>query len=414
MLIRSRIVAPVSREAIEDGAVLIDGNRISALGRWKDLSTAGGPVVDLGNSILLPGLVNAHCHLDYTDMAGFLPPMRFPNWVMGIISCKAEWSYSEYAQSWIRGARMLARTGTTTVADIEAVPELLPEVWTATPLRVASFLEITCVRRHRESREIVHEAADRMRSLAPPRGFVGLSPHALYSTSPPLLELIGEEGRRENWRMTMHIAESPEEYEMYVDRSGGLFDWLGRQRDMSDCGHGTPVRQLQRCGLLGENLLAVHANYLQPADVKLLAQSGASVVHCPRSHSYFGYDPFPYKKLAAAGVNLCLGTDSLASVNRVHGNKPELNLFAEMALFSLKNPGVPPWDIIKMATVNGAKALGLTGRVGELSPGAFADWIAIPHPGGKTDIGEAILNHWQDVSASMIDGLWVVEPSIAG
>lgn len=408
MLIRSRMVVPVVRETIENGAVYVRGNSIGAIGRWKDLSYLDGPVIDVGDSILLPGLVNSHCHLDYTDMAGFLPPTHFSNWVKGMIAHKADWSYTEYAQSWLNGARMLVRTGVTTVADIEAVPELLPEVWTATPLRVASFIELTCVRHRQHLAEIVHDAGDLVRSLKPVRGFMGYSPHALYSTSAPLLELIGEEARRDHKHLTMHVSESPEEFEMYTNGSGSLFDWLKRQRDMSDCGGGTPVRQLQRCGLLGENMLAVHANYLQPGDIKLLSDTGTSVAHCPRSHSYFDYAPFLYKKLVAAGVNVCLGTDSLASVNRVLGNKPELNLFAEMAVFSLKNPEIEPFDIIKMATVNGARALGMHGLIGELSPNSHADLIAVPFNGKKSGVYDAIVNNWKDVTVSMIDGEWLM------
>ena len=111
--------------------------------RWRDQTVpVGEPVVDLGETVLLPGLVNAHCHLDYTDMAGEIAPTRFfTDWIKTITAAKAGKIYADFAQSWLRGAQMLLRTGTTTVADIEAVPELLPEVWRATPLRVFSFLE---------------------------------------------------------------------------------------------------------------------------------------------------------------------------------------------------------------------------------------------------------------------------------
>src|ERR1700690_2231030 len=138
MLLRARIVLPISSPAIADGAVLISGNHVAAVGAWRDLSYAAtGLVKDLGDSVLLPGLVNAHCHLDYTDMAGKVPPQKsFVDWIKLITTAKAEWNYSEYAESWLRGAGMLVRTGTTTVADFEAVPELLPDVWTATTLRV--------------------------------------------------------------------------------------------------------------------------------------------------------------------------------------------------------------------------------------------------------------------------------------
>jgi len=108
---------------------------------------AAEKVLDLGEVILLPGLVNAHCHLDYTGMAGeFLPPKSFTDWIKLITAAKGGWTYSDFAQSWLNGAQMLLRNGTTTVADFENVPELLPEVWNATPLRVFSFLEMTGVK----------------------------------------------------------------------------------------------------------------------------------------------------------------------------------------------------------------------------------------------------------------------------
>ena len=105
---------------------------------------------------------------------------------------------------------------------------------------------------------------------------------------------------------------------------------------------GTPLAQVERCGLLGEKFLAIHANYLLPADIQALARSGSSVVHCPRSHAYFQHQRFPCEELAAAGVNVCLGTDSLASVCLRGGRKPELNLLAEMRQFAAAHPGVAP------------------------------------------------------------------------
>src|SRR5215471_9481687 len=135
LLLRARVVLPVSRPPIENGAVLISGNRVTSVGRWKDLSRSGAEIIDLGEQVLMPGLVNAHCHLDYTNMAGLFPPPKyFSDWIKTITAAKADWSYSDFAQSWLSGARMLVKTGTTMVADIENVPLLLPEVWHATPL----------------------------------------------------------------------------------------------------------------------------------------------------------------------------------------------------------------------------------------------------------------------------------------
>jgi len=215
--------------------------------------------------------------------------------------------------------------------------------------------------------------------------------------------------RRKNWRVTMHVAESAEEFEMFARRRGPMFDWLERQRDTGDCGRGTPLEQVERCGLLGENFLAIHANYLLPSDIQALARSGSGVVHCPRSHAYFRHQRFACEELAAAGVNVCLGTDSLASVSLFQRTKPELNLFAEMRQFAAANPGAAPEAIVQMATRNGARALGWQGRVGELSPGSLADLIAIPFDGPAGESAAAIVHHPGPVTVSMIDGQWAVQ-----
>src|SRR5436189_542877 len=144
MILRARVVLPISAPPINDGAVHLIGSRIAAVSRWRDLKSQSDPAkIDLGEVVLMPGLVNAHCHLDYTLMAGQFPPPRvFSDWLKLITDTKADWSYTDYVESWSKGAQMLLRSGTTTVGDIEAVPQLLPKMWKATPLRVFSFLEM--------------------------------------------------------------------------------------------------------------------------------------------------------------------------------------------------------------------------------------------------------------------------------
>src|SRR2546426_8910194 len=119
---------------------------------------------------------------------------------------------------------------------------------------------------------------------------------------------------------------------------------------MADCGLGSPVQHLERNGCLSDNLLAVHANYLAPGDAALLGRRSVSVVHCPRSHTFFQHRRFPRKELARARVNICLGTDSLASVTKARGQAPELNLFAEMQAFAASHPDVPSEVILQMTT----------------------------------------------------------------
>ena len=148
MIIRARLVLPVARPPIEDGVVLVAGERITWVGRRAHLPPGShGEEHDLGEVALLPGLINTHCHLDYTGMAGHIPPpKRFTDWLKAIVALKNSWTVGEFAVSWRRGAEMLLRSGTTTVADIEAFPELLPGLWDTTPLRVLSFRELIQLR----------------------------------------------------------------------------------------------------------------------------------------------------------------------------------------------------------------------------------------------------------------------------
>ncbi|HEY3762799.1 MAG TPA: amidohydrolase family protein [Verrucomicrobiae bacterium] len=414
MILRARTVLPITAPSIQNGAVVVSGNKISAVGPWPEIKSKfpGEDVVDLGEMILLPGLINAHCHLDYTNMAGlWLPPKKFTDWIPRMLAAKAEWSYTDYARSWLDGAKMLLQTGTTTVGDIEATPELLPEVWDATPLRIISFLEMTGVRSKREPEKILAEALKTLHDLLHPRCSVALSPHAPYSTSPELLQLCGEVARKDILPVAIHVAESDQEFEMFTYARGEMHDWLKKNgRDNTDCGRGTPVQHLEKAGLLGKNVLAIHANYLDEDDFGLLAKRKASVVHCPRSHLYFSHQPFLLDKLVAAKVNVCLGTDSLATVTKTGKEKLALNLFEEMQLLARARPKLPPKNIARMATVNGAKALGRAGRIGQISQGAFADLIALPHKGKTRDIYETVVHHASTIAAGMIDGQWTIAP----
>jgi cytosine/adenosine deaminase-related metal-dependent hydrolase len=415
MILRARVVLPISRPPIPDGAVLITDHQVTRVGSWKDISRSTNPwstAVNLGDVALLPGLVNAHCHLDYTDMSGTVPPQKsFTDWIKLITTAKSQWNDSEFADSWLHGAQMLVRTGTTTVADFEAVPKLLPQVWSVTPLRVISFLELTGVKSRRNPRLILREALGRIKSLPPGRCRAVLAPHAPYSTVPELLRLSARTARHRKWPISIHVAESLQEFEMFMQARGELFNWLQKnERDPSDCGVGSPVQQLERAGALDKNLLAIHVNYLGERDAVLLGIKKVSVVHCPRSHAYFHHARFPFRELARAKVNVCLGTDSLATVLKKRRERVELNLFDEMRAFAAIHPRLSAEKILRMVTVNPARALGLTGDAGEISEGAFADLIAIPFAGRAADAYDAVLNHRGNVTASMIAGRWALAP----
>lgn len=395
------------RPPIADGAVQFVRGRVQAVGRWRDLRPhAVGVVRDLGEVILLPGFVNPHCHLDYTSMAGRIPPPQsFTEWIRNITGLKARWDYAEYAESWLRGAEMLRCHGATTVGDIEAVPELLPDVWSATPLRVRSFLEMTGVRSRRDPELILQEAMARRDALPDGRCRAFLSPHAPYSTPPVLLRRVAEISRQRRWPFSVHVAESAEEFQMFSEACGPMYDWLGRnQREMSDCGGWTPVERLAALGALGPRTIAIHLNYLGPRDARLLRESGTHVVHCPRSHAYFRHRDFEYAMLRDAGLNLCLGTDSLATTRPGSEAPPELSLFAEMESFGRAHPAVGPAEILSLVTVNPARALGLAERAGVLREGAWADLITIPYAGRLAGAAETIVHHHGPVRDVWING----------
>lgn len=414
MILRARTLMPVVSEPLDDGAVGIRGDRIVAVGRFRDVARiAGGTIVDFGEVVLMPGLVNAHCHLDYTSMGGHIPPTAsFTEWVKAITGLKGSWGYTEFADSWLKGARMLVRTGTTTVGDIEAVPELPGDAWPCTPLRIHSFFEMTGVRSRKEPGLILRETLDVTTTLQTgERHGVGLSPHALYSTPPQLLRLSAERARSTGCRVVTHLAESAEEYQMFTEAAGPMYDWLRRNgRDMSDCGGRSPVQRISELGVLGPHLVAVHANYLRDTDARRLGDAGVSVVHCPRSHAFFEHIAFPYDDLAAAGVNVCLGTDSLATTRRAGRDPLQLDMFAEMGLFASRHPSVSADRIVAMATAHGARALGLGAGVGELRPGLAADLIAVPFRGVPHGAAEAVVHHAGALRASMIAGQWALEP----
>jgi cytosine/adenosine deaminase-related metal-dependent hydrolase len=209
-----------------------------------------------------------------------------------------------------------------------------------------------------------------------------------------------------------HVAESAVEYQMFTFGDGEMFDWMKRSgRDMADCGLGSPVQHLERSGLLAGNVLAVHVNYVGRNDASVLARRGVKVVHCPRSHSYFRHEPFPLRRLVRAGVNVCLGTDSLATVAKMRHQLVELSMFEELRALARREPSLSARQCLRMATVNGARALGMEGQIGELAPGALADLIVVPLQGKSPPIYDRVLEHQGRVTASMIGGRWAIPPA---
>jgi aminodeoxyfutalosine deaminase len=400
MIVRARVVVPMGGEPIENAAVAIAGNQIASVGRFEDVEAShGGDVLDLGEQIVLPGLVNAHCHLDYTLLRGQIPPQKsFTDWIRAINTGKAALSEEDYVASIAAGLAEVQKFGTTTLLNLEAFPELLPRLLRPS-LRVWWCAEMIDVREQVPVQEVSVNLHDWLVAHPEWLGGFGLAPHAPFTASSQLFSAASELSRKYCAPVTTHVAESREEMQMFRDANGSLFDFLksiGRQMD--DCGGNTPLSSLMQSHAVDERWVVAHLNELTEDDFDLLA--GAKkfhIVHCPRSHTYFGHTPFELRRLRRLSFNICLGTDSLAS-------NSSLSLFSEMRELLRKEPWISPREVFAMATVNAAHAIGQADLLGRISPGFCADLIAIPAVPSGTDVFDAIVAFEGAVPWMMVDG----------
>jgi cytosine/adenosine deaminase-related metal-dependent hydrolase len=396
MIIRARMVVPMVRDPIENGAVAVNGNEIAAVGGFDEIRRRhGGEVLDLGENILLPGLINAHCHLDYTVLRGKIGPQSsFADWIRAINSAKAKLNDDAYITSIEAGFAEAQRFGTTSIANLTAVPKLVGSI--TEPIRTWWFGELIDVRAPEKAEQIVDDAVEDLRS-AP---HWGLAPHAPFTASARLYARCEQIARQENVLLSTHLAESHDEMQMFRDAAGATFDFLQNiGRPMDDCGHATPVSRFLRTVTADQRWIVAHLNELDPADFDLLETAPKfHITHCPRSHRFFRHTPFAIERLRRLGFNICLGTDSLAS-------NADLSLFAEMRALLEQNPGVTPQIAVEMATLNGAAALGRQDRLGCIRTGASADLIAVSH--SQNDVFESIVAFDAPVPWMMLRGEWL-------
>lgn len=392
MIIRARVVVTMDGPPIDNGALAISGDQIVDVGKFSEVSKrqSNQEIVDLGEQLLLPGLINAHCHLDYTCLRGkILSQESFADWIRAINAEKAKLSPEDYVRSINQGFAESKRFGTTTIANLTAFPELIGQI--NEPMRTWWLAELIDVRDSSRAKEIVDLAVEHLKS----KQHWGLAPHAPFTASADLYRRCEDVAERENILLTTHLAESREEMSMFRDGTGALYEFLkGIAGEMSDCAKGTPVERF-RAMESNRHWLLVHMNELEENDFELLAKD-LSIVHCPRSHEYFRHSPFQFQKLRALGLNICLGTDSLAS-------NDDLSLFAEMRAFQQEFPHVSPEEVLKMATTNSACALRQEDRLGKIRSGFAADLIALPCE-RSTSVFEEIVAHDQSVGWSMVAG----------
>jgi cytosine/adenosine deaminase-related metal-dependent hydrolase len=396
MIFRARVVVTMDGAPIENGAVAISGERIVDVGRFDEVKArVSDNVVDLGESILLPGLINAHCHLDYTCLRGKIaPPKSFTEWIRAINAEKENLSPEDYVASSNAGYSESRNFGTTTIANLTAFPELIARV--QPKMRSWWFAELIDIRDPSRSNDLIDRAIESMNAAEN----WGLAPHALFTASPNLFRRCEEISRRSNVLLTTHLAESNEEMEMSRDHGGPLGQFLDSMGfDLFESNGETPVAHLLGYGCkLDARWLLVHLNAMLDSDFELLARQSSKphVVHCPRSHRYFGHPPFEFTRLRELGFNICLGTDSLAS-------NDDLSLFEEMRQFQRNHADVSACDTLELATINGARALGQPNLLGKIGQGFLADLLAIPYRDGR-DVFEQIVAFDEAVPWSMIGG----------
>jgi cytosine/adenosine deaminase-related metal-dependent hydrolase len=384
MIVRARVVVTMDGAPIGHGAVAVSGDRIVDVGKFPEVSArySGQKIIDLGEQVLLPGLINAHCHLDYTCLRGKISRQKsFTDWIRAINAEKSKLSPQDYVASIKEGFAEAKRFGTTTIANLTAFPELIRQLQ-GPPIRTWWFAELIDVRSPNRTNELVDSAIE---SLKFAQNY-GLAPHALFTASKNLYQRCEE--ARKDVLLTTHLAESREEMEMFRNASDSLYEFMksiGRNTD--DCGHQTPLGLFVGAfrGRALSDWLVAHLNELTESDFELLekVKTKFHVVHSPRSHDYFGHTPFQSERLRRLGLNICLGTDSLAS-------NESLSLFSEMRAFQRSEPEMSPEKIFEMVTVNPASALRQQNALGRIRPGFRADLIAIPCREGRGLFGEIV------------------------
>lgn len=399
MIYRARIVVTMDGPPIENGAVAVNDGCVQAVGEFAHVDRLyPGEVVDLGEQALLPGLINAHCHLDYTMMRNAIHPHKsFTQWIARINALKRSLEADDYVRAIEQGFRELVKWGTTTVLNIEAFPEVLPKL-TAPPIRTWWFYELIDIRQRLPTEELVAGAFMFFKNRPDWLGGFGLSPHAPYTASDELYRLANDCARVTGMPLTTHVAESGEEEAMFRHGSGELYDFMrSLGRSMEDCGGRSSLGRLLENELVHADWILAHVNHCDENDLERVVRLRLNIVHCPRSHAYFAHQPFAFRALHERGVNLSLGTDSVAS-------NDSLNLFAEMQALQKREPWLRPDDLLRTVTTNSARALQKAGALGQISPGAHADLICVPFGGEAARVYEAIVHHDQPIRWLMVDG----------
>jgi cytosine/adenosine deaminase-related metal-dependent hydrolase len=388
ILYRAAWVLPIAAPPLRHGWVIADRGSVVACGTGpaspgrRDGTPA--EIVELGEVVVLPGLVNAHTHLELSWMRGRVPPGgTMPAWASRLLALRRAAAGDPAGP--IHHAIAEARAaGTSLVGDVTntlAAYDLLAQ----SELGGAVFRELIGFAAEDPDR-IIANAQTELDVLRPlPWLRPSIVPHAPYSVAPALMRAIAAAaGDRP---ISVHVGESAEEIQFLRDGTGAWRELLERLGAWNDhwqppaCG---PVEYLDRLGLVTRKLLAVHATQLTDGELARLAEAGATVVTCPRSNRWTGAGTPPVERFYASGVRVAIGTDSLASVE-------DLNVFGELAELRRLAPGVPAARLLESATAIGAAALGFAAEFGTLEPGKRAAIISVALPAGVEDVEEYLV-----------------------
>jgi cytosine/adenosine deaminase-related metal-dependent hydrolase len=388
---RADWVLPIASPPIRNAVVAIDRDLLADVG-----ADDGGAADDLGAVAILPGLVNAHTHLELSWMRGQVAPRdSMPAWASALMALRRTVSH-EPPEPIVDAIVEARRSGTCLVGDVTNTfaayePLLDSELSAAVFRELLGFSAANPI-------DVVRAAAAQIAEQTPVAWLrPSIVPHAPYSVSPPLLRAIADVSRGRP--LSIHLGESAQEVQFLRDGTGewrALLESLGvwnREWAPPACG---PVEYLDRLGMVDEHLVAVHGVQFTGGDLARLTSAGATIVTCPRSNRWTGAGEPPIDRFYASGVRVAIGTDSLASVD-------DLNLFAEMAEVRRLAPSVPAARILESATLAGARALGFDAELGSIEPGKRAQLIAVRVPPGVEDVEEYLLSGVQPSGIRWLD-----------
>ena len=396
-------ILPISGRPVRDGWVAVDRDRVVAYGPAGRSARVSDPVreVDLGQVAIMPGLVNAHTHLELSHLRGQVPAgSRFVAWIRGVMAARRLYSDPKtpiILDAVDQGIAEALRSGTAIVGDISNTLVTFDPL-ARSPLAAVVFYELIGFRAP-DPEAVVARAMQQIAALSPTdRVRVSLAAHAPYSVAPLVLRAIRHALDHDSFATcSVHLAESAEEVE-FIRTGGGPWRELLEDLGVWDAAWAapgvSPVQYLDENGFLSGRVMAVHGVQADAADLARLVARGTTLVTCPRSNAHTGAGTPPIEAFYASGVRVAVGTDSLAST-------PDLNVFAELATLRRLAPAVPASMLLDSATRQGARALAFGGEYGTLDPGTRARLLAVDLPPGTDDVEEYLVSgiqpdqtHW--------------------